>query len=55
MNLAAFENNDDAKRILRELILMKRFDHENIIKMVDLIPPHREASEFEEMYIVQVF
>lgn len=34
-------------------MLMKRFEHENIIKMVDLIPPHREATEFEEIYIVQ--
>ena len=29
-----FDNNEDAKRILREIILMKRFNHENIIKMV---------------------
>ena len=29
-----FDNNEDAKRILREIILMKRFNHENIIKIV---------------------
>ena len=29
-----FDNNEDAKRILREIILMTRFNHENIIKMV---------------------
>ena len=32
-----FDNNEDAKRILREIILMKRFNHENIIKMVLIV------------------
>jgi mitogen-activated protein kinase 1/3 len=51
---SAFENNEDAKRILREIILMKKFDHENIINMIDIIPPHSGATEFEDIYIVQV-
>ena len=36
-----FENAEDAKRILREIILMKRFNHENVSRMIDLIPPHQ--------------
>ena len=49
-----FENTEDAKRILREIILMRRFDHENIVKMVDLIPPPPNATSFDDIYIVQV-
>ena len=50
-----FENNEDAKRILREMILMKRLNHENVIRLIDLIPPEETSSSFEEIYIVQVF
>ena len=49
----AFENPEDAKRILREIILMKRLDHPNIIKMVDIIPPPPDATTFEDIYILQ--
>lgn len=54
IHYVAFENNEDAKRILREIILMRRLNHENIIRMLDLIPPHQDATDFEEIYIVQV-
>jgi len=48
-----FEYPEDAKRILREMKLMRTFDHPNVIRMIDLIPPPPGASTFEEIYIVQ--
>lgn len=49
----AFNDVIDAKRILREIKLMKRFDHENIIRIIDLMPPPVTTEEFEDIYIVQ--
>jgi mitogen-activated protein kinase 1/3 len=48
-----FEYPEDAKRILREMKLMRAFDHPNVIRMVDLIPPPPGSSVFEDVYIVQ--
>ena len=49
----AFEDAVDAKRILREILLMKKFVHENVIRIIDIIPPPPSAEEFEDIYIVQ--
>jgi len=49
----AFEDAVDAKRILREIKLMKLFSHENVIRIIDIIPPPPSADEFEDIYIVQ--
>lgn len=49
----AFEDPVDAKRILREIKLMKAFAHENVIQIIDIIPPPITAEEFEDVYIVQ--
>ncbi|CAN4119933.1 unnamed protein product [Withania somnifera] len=47
----AFENRIDAKRTLREIKLLSHMDHENIIKIKDIVrPPERE--EFNDVYIV---
>ena len=48
-----FEDAIDAKRILREILLMKKFDHENVIRILDIIPPPLGAEEFDDIYIVQ--
>ena len=48
-----FEDAVDAKRILREICLMKRFNHENVIRILDIIPPPAGAEEFDDIYIVQ--
>eukprot|EP00002_Diphylleia_rotans_P039387 TRINITY_DN9115_c0_g1_i3.p1 TRINITY_DN9115_c0_g1~~TRINITY_DN9115_c0_g1_i3.p1 ORF type:complete len:378 (+),score=67.87 TRINITY_DN9115_c0_g1_i3:60-1193(+) len=45
-----FEDLTDAKRTLRELRLLRHLNHENIIKIRDIIPPKR--PNFEEIYIV---
>jgi serine/threonine protein kinase len=47
----AFENRIDAKRILREIKLLRHMDHENVIAIKDIVrPPQRE--NFNDVYIV---
>lgn len=46
-----FQDIVDAKRILREIKLLRHLDHENIVPIVDLIPP-RDNGEVQDMYIV---
>jgi len=47
----AFEDLIDAKRILREIKLLRFFDHENIIALVDLIRPDTRTG-YNDIYIV---
>eukprot|EP00967_Tisochrysis_lutea_P041127 scaffold49389_cov19-Tisochrysis_lutea.AAC.2 len=35
----AFENLVDAKRTLREIKLVRHLNHENVVQIMDLIPP----------------
>jgi len=44
----AFADLVNAKRMVRDLHLMRKLQHENILGLVDLYPP--EASSFEEIY-----
>ncbi|KAK4488315.1 hypothetical protein RD792_004071 [Penstemon davidsonii] len=47
----AFNNRIDAKRTLREIMLLRHMDHENIIAIKDIIrPPERQS--FNDVYIV---
>ena len=48
-----FEDAVDAKRILREILLMRKIDHENVIRIIDIIPPPPDADGFNDIYIVQ--
>lgn len=50
----AFDDLVDAKRILREVKLLRHFKHENIIGLRDLITPPNDAP-FEDIYIVLDF
>eukprot|EP01080_Neovahlkampfia_damariscottae_P004704 gene4704-8288_t len=52
-NLNVFELDPELqKRILRELKIMEHFDHhENVISLVDLIPP-KDFDSFKDVYIV---
>lgn len=50
----AFEDLIDAKRILREVKLLRHFRHENIIGLRDLMGPTEEAP-FDDIYIVLDF
>lgn len=49
----AFNDEIDAKRILREIKLMKHFRHENIVGIVDMMPPNQKYLEdYHDVYIV---
>ena len=39
----AFSDEIDAKRILREIKLLKHFQHENIVSLLDMMPPNVKA------------
>jgi len=47
----AFENVVDAKRMLREIKLLRHLQHENIIKIRDILPPPTR-DVFKDMYIL---
>lgn len=47
----AFDNRVDAKRTLREIMLLRHLNHENIIAIKDIIrPPNKET--FNDVYII---
>mmetsp|Transcript_29069 Transcript_29069/g.48028 ORF Transcript_29069/g.48028 Transcript_29069/m.48028 type:complete len:545 (+) Transcript_29069:643-2277(+) len=49
----AFNDEVDAKRILREIKLMKHLHHENIVSILDMMPPQNEyLDDFNDVYIV---
>mmetsp|Transcript_50623 Transcript_50623/g.107852 ORF Transcript_50623/g.107852 Transcript_50623/m.107852 type:complete len:545 (+) Transcript_50623:185-1819(+) len=49
----AFQDEIDAKRILREIKLLKHLKHENIVGIVDMMPPMmRYVDDFRDVYIV---
>jgi mitogen-activated protein kinase 1/3 len=50
----AFDDLIDGKRILREVKLLRHFNHENVVGLRDLIPPPAEMA-FEDMYMVLDF
>eukprot|EP01083_Nonionella_stella_P075133 204060_1 len=47
----AFDDLVDAKRILREIKMLAHFDHENIVGLLDMIPPV-STKRFEDVYMV---
>lgn len=47
----AFEDLIDAKRIVREIKLLKFFDHENIIALIDVAKPPAKTG-YEDIYII---
>ncbi len=47
----AFEDLVDAKRIFREIKLLKFINHQNIIKMYDIEIPEKPKS-FNDIYII---
>jgi len=50
----AFEDLVDAKRILREVKLLRHFKHENIVGLYDLIGPP-DSNPFDDIYMVMEF
>ena len=49
-----FEDNIDCKRILREIVLLRRLKHTNIVKIYDIIEP-ANRNEFNEIFVVLEF
>jgi len=47
----AFDDLVDAKRIVREIRLLRSLSHENVIKIVDILPP-TSVEDFNDVYIV---
>ena len=47
----AFEDLIDAKRIVREIKLLKYFDHDNIIKLLDIQRPKHKIN-YNDIYII---
>jgi mitogen-activated protein kinase 1/3 len=45
-----FVSLEDAKRIVRELTILRQLNHPNVIKIVDVVIP--EVKNFDEVYIV---
>ena len=49
----AFSDEIDAKRILREIKLLKHFRHENIVSLIDMMPPNvKYLEDFNDVYMV---
>jgi len=52
-NKGVFQDISDAKRILREIKLLMHFNHDDVIKLLDVIPPEiAEINTFDEVYLV---
>lgn len=47
----AFEDVIDAKRILREIKILKFFKHENIIELIDIQKPP-STEKYDDVYII---
>lgn len=52
-NKGVFQDLSDAKRILREVKLLSHFHHDDVIKLLDVIPPDEsEINTFDDVYLV---
>jgi mitogen-activated protein kinase 1/3 len=47
---SAFDDEIDGKRILREVKLLRQLKHDNILRIIDIIPP--ESPDFDDIYVV---
>lgn len=49
----AFSDEIDAKRILREIKLLNHFKHDNIVRLIDMMPPNvKFLDDFIDVYLV---
>jgi len=49
----AFSDEIDAKRILREIKLLNHFRHDNIVSLIDMMPPNvKYVEDFIDVYLV---
>ncbi|ORC86853.1 mitogen-activated protein kinase 3, partial [Trypanosoma theileri] len=47
-----FRDLEDGKRVLREVAMMRFFHHENLLHIIDILPPIKDFNEFRDVYIV---
>nr|CCC92130.1 putative mitogen-activated protein kinase 3 [Trypanosoma congolense IL3000] len=47
-----FRDLDDGKRVLREVAMMRFFQHENLLHVMDILPPMKNYADFRDVYIV---
>eukprot|EP00494_Astrolonche_serrata_P024472 UN24730 len=52
-NKDVFQEISDAKRILREVKLLMHFDHDDVIPLLDVIPPEEDQiNKYKDVYLV---
>lgn len=47
-----FNSDLDARRAYRELRLLKHFEHENVIELIEAFTPNDSIDQFHELYFV---
>mmetsp|Transcript_40837 Transcript_40837/g.47497 ORF Transcript_40837/g.47497 Transcript_40837/m.47497 type:complete len:366 (-) Transcript_40837:175-1272(-) len=47
-----FRDVEDGKRVLREIAMMRFFQHENLLSIIDILPPMKGFNEFRDVYVV---
>lgn len=48
----AFEDTIDCKRLLREIKILRHFKHDNVLGLLDILPPTGSVKEWKDVYIV---
>jgi mitogen-activated protein kinase 1/3 len=46
-----FDDEIDAKRILREIVILKKLNHPNLVRIIEIIPP-LDYKTFNSIYVV---
>lgn len=49
-----FEDTIDCKRVLREVTLLRKLSHPNLVKIIDIIEPE-DPVHFDHIYVVTEF
>lgn len=47
-----FRDVEDGKRVLREIAMMRYFQHENLLSVIDILPPMKGFGDFRDVYVV---
>jgi len=48
----AFEDTIDCKRLLREIKILRHFKHDNVLGLLDILPPTGDKKDWKDVYIV---
>ena len=48
----AFEDTVDCKRLLREIKILRHFKHDNVLGLLDILPPTGDKKDWKDVYIV---